>query len=115
MEQEKAYPLVLRVDKETFVAESLAGTLDREALKHFSHYVMSNEHDYHLLENHATDDIMFLEYQNPNRSLEIETAFEISSEFVLFFTDEAYLHIQKSEAWWRISSEHSFKENPCFR
>jgi len=116
-EQELQRPRVLRVNKEDFIHSLLSETFDTSKLAGFTHYVSKSSDmygsTYQQLNHHETDALMFLEYENPNGTLELEISFEISDEYVLFFTHEAYLHIQKADGWFRISQYCQFKENPC--
>lgn len=118
MEQELQRPQVLRVNKEDFIHGMLAGTFDRSKVAHYTHYV-SESSDYHnqtfrQLNHHETDELIYLEYQNPNGTLDLEISFELTTEFVLFFSHEAYVAIQKADGWFNIEKYCKFKANPCF-
>lgn len=119
MEQELQRPQVLRVNKEDFIHGMLAGTFDRSKVAHYTHYV-SHSNDYYSqtfmqLSHHKTYEPIYLEYQNPNGTLDLEISFELTTEFLLFFSHEAYVAIQKADGWFTIEKHCKFKENPCFR
>lgn len=119
MEQEIQHPQVLRVNKEDYIHGMLAGTFDTSKLAKYPYYVsLSKDYDcvtYQQLEHHKTCDLMYLEYENPNGTLDLEIYFELSNEFILFLTHEAYMHIQQAEGWFRVSQNCNFKENPLFK
>lgn len=119
MEQELQRPQVLRVNKEDYIHAMLNGTFDTSKLAKYTHYTsLSKDYDcttYQQLEHHKTAELMFLEYENPNGTLSLEIAFELSNEFILFFTHEAYVEIQQADCWFRINRDCNFKENPCFK
>lgn len=110
---------VLRVNKEDFIQGMLAGTFDTNKLAQYTHFV-SRSTDYYSqtfrqLDHHKTYESIYVEYENPNGSLELEISFELTEEFILFFTHDAYMGIQKAEAWFDITQHCQFKENPCYR
>jgi hypothetical protein len=119
MEQELQRPQILRVNKEDYIHGTLAGTFDLNKLAKYTHVVCRSTdyygQTYRQLDHHETFETIYMEYENPNGTLELSISFELTDEFILFFSHEAYVEIQKADGWFDISQHCRFKENPCYR